>query len=240
MTNVNELLDYMLNPAVQATPEELTMRGLDNDAIQKITIIKSNIIQQSQINGEVNRKMMESQSQTFVVIDELKNSLKDTLKESKKAQSITKYMFVLTFTLGFVLIAFSIYFAMLGQQTMAIVFGSFGFADIIAHLIADPPLKIQDSRCNYAQLTAGILSWFNDMIDKSATVVANNQLSLAIQNMNIDVDTRLRVQKDLLANYLQLSDAQINNTVKILSLIDEVAEPSNKIKISKSTPAAEV
>jgi len=76
----------------------------------------------------------------------------------------------------------------------------------------------------------GTLAWFNDLFDKSQMLFANNVLNAEIQASEIDINSKLIVQEKILKNYLTLSEAQIDNTVRILKLVDEIAEPSKKIK----------
>lgn len=96
------------------------------------------------------KNLQESQAHTFEIIHDLKNSLRDTVKESKSTQFLAKSMFILTFLLGFGMFIIAIYFAFLEKQFFTIVFGGIGLATIITFFIANPPLKIQDSRSNYA------------------------------------------------------------------------------------------
>ncbi len=187
-------------------------------------------------------KLMDSGLQSFRVITDLKNSLSDTLIESKKAQFITKWMYIGMFFVGLVLMAFSIIFAFRGQQFLAIAFGSFGMIDIVMHLLSDPPQKMQDSRSNYAQLTVGVLSWFNDLIDKGAMAGYNSQLENLIHTgTELDINGKLKAHKESIENYLTISDAQINNTIKLLKIIDKVAEPgqTKKEKSKKITKEKE-
>ena len=177
----------------------------------------------------MNNKMVESGIHSYRVISDLKNSLSDTLLESKKAQFITKWMYIGMFLVGLALMAFSIIFAFRGQQFLAIAFGSFGMIDIVMHLLSDPPQKMQDSRSNYAQLTVGVLSWFSDLLDKGVMAGQNSQVeAMVISDTSLKTASKLEAHKKSIENYLTISDAQINNTIKLLKIIDKVAEPGKK------------
>jgi hypothetical protein len=235
-----EIIEIIGNPAIPLNPDYLRERDFSEESITKIIYLKENLQNINSVAMENQLIMIEQMKQSgidsFKVIKDLKNSLSDTLDESRKSQNITKYMFIAMFSLGLILIGFSIYFAFMGQNFLAITFGSFGMLDIIAHLLADPPLKMQDSRSNYAQLTIGILAWFNDMLDKSGMASQNQQLNNNIQNSaDIDWKNKMSANNESLKNYLLLSEAQINNTIKLLMVIDDVAEPTKKIQIKKTT-----
>ena len=229
MKDLSAILQSIVNPAIPINEE-----GLSEDNMRSIIGIKQRLILLDQLQTkdtkELNEELRKSQKQTFKIIKELKASLESTLIKNEKNHTLAIAMFTLTFLLGFVLIGVAVYFGVQGQQVLSIAFGSFGIINIIAHLIADPPLKVQDSTSNYAQLTAASLTWFSDFVDKSAMLGANNQLGAQIQGSSIDVNSRLIVQEKILNNYLVLSGAQIDNTVRILRLIEEIAEPSNRKK----------
>lgn len=187
------------------------------------------IAQQNFFEAQLN-----SATDTFDVMSKLKISLKDTLKESKNSQNAAKWMFIGMFALGIALFYFAIHFAFMGEQFFAIAFGTFGMVDIIAQLLADPPMKLQDSRSNYAQLTVGVLNWFTDLNDKSSLSVQNNELNKAILNSNLSFDEKLRLNNECLNYYTKVSDAQMSNTVNLLRLIEELAEPTKRKKTKKT------
>lgn len=239
MNYFDTTIQAIINPSTNL--DLVLEQGASKEHLEQIKAIRENLILLERIQSEevssLNKKLYESRDDTFEIISKLKESLQDALKESRNTQGLAKSMFILTFLLGFILIGISLYFGIKGKDVLAIAFGSFGVIDIVAHLIADPPLKIQDSRSNYAQLTVGILAWFNDLVDKSGMLVVNNQLNAQIQNMQIDINSKLVVQEKILDNYLRLSGTQIDNTVRILSLIDEIAEPSKRKKPTKEKAA---
>jgi|GEM_PF-2493737 len=216
MNKINELVAVLSQPGLIPNPDVLREWEIDELTIQNIqelnTAITSHLQSQSDMGQILQKEMQISAEDSFRVMKRLKTSLEEVLVESKSIQGLSKWMFGLTFALGFVLIGFSIYFAMKGQETMAMVFGSIGLIDIIAHLIADPPMKAQDSRSNYAQLTVGILAWFSDIMN-------NNAVLAQAQNLPYE---------QFAEEYRKLSSQQMENTNKILRLLDDVAEPTNK------------
>lgn len=234
-----EIIEIIGDPNLMLNTDYLRKEGFSEESIKKILLIKDNLQKVNSVLMENQLVMIEEMKQSgvhsFKVIRDLKNTLSDTLEESRKSQHVAKYMFIATFSLGLILIGFSIYFAFRGQNFLAITFGSFGMLDIIAHLVADPPLKMQDSRSNYAQLTIGMLAWFNDMLDKSGMATQNQKLNENYQNSPENKwNEKLNANKQALENYLAISDAQINNTIKLLRIIDDVAEPTKKAPPKKA------
>ncbi len=244
MDTLDEILDAVNNPQIHLNENFLNSTKIPKKLIPKILKlqdISNNLIQMQSDEVKWNSfKLRESGEKSYEVIEKLKGSLIDTLDESRKSQLLVKWMYGLTFSLGFSLIIVALYFGVKGQEVLAITFGGIGIISIIAFLVKDPPLKLQDSRSNYAQLTVGMLGWFSDMLNKSGMEVFNQQLNILIQNDHkLDILQKIQHHKDLTANYLTISNTQINNTIKLLKLIDEVAEPGNSINAKNTVKEME-
>ena len=240
--SLEEVLEVLLNPNYELSKEFLNQHNYSENEIEQLNFINNQLILYNQTKQEEQEELKQllkkSRDDTFKIIGKLKSSLEDTLEESRKTQFLSKAMFGLTFALGYILIGVAVYFGIQGQQILALAFGSFGMIDIVAHLIADPPLKLQDSRSNYSQLTIGNLAWFNDLIDKSSIISENHELAkLALKNPAQSKQFLQVIDKNI-DNYLKVSNIQIENTSKLLTLMDEVAEPTKKIKkiIEKEKP----
>ena len=213
--------------------DSIKNKRISDSTKEKILAINNQIDLDTLINKELLERH-KSGVETFIVIKELKKTLISTLKESKSSQFIIKLMYVSTFLLGLILIGIAVYFGIKGQEILSLAFGSFGMLSIVTFLIKDPPLKIQDSRSNYAQLTSGVLGWFSDLINTEVMIAANDTLNKEIQAFpDLDINSKLIAHNQLLNNYLILLDAKTNNTSKFLKIIDEVAEPGYKIRKKK-------
>ncbi|MBK5213149.1 MAG: hypothetical protein JJE55_05755 [Flavobacteriaceae bacterium] len=246
MKVLEKVMEAIDNPNQPLDIDFFRKNKISEEMISKIEHLKSKEQTPIDLNAYqmmMNNQVIESGIHSFRVISDLKKSLSDTLIESKRAQFITKWMYIGMFFVGLALMAFSIIFAFRGQQFLAIAFGSFGMIDIVMHLLSDPPQKMQDSRSNYAQLTVGVLSWFSDLIDKGAMANQNSQLEgMVISSNDIGTSSKLEAHRKSIENYLTISDAQINNTIKLLKIIDKVAEPgrTKKEKKKKTTKEKEV
>lgn len=229
-----EIIDMIANPLLEADTNKLKEFDLPEETISKIVAIKNIFNHSTNAQNKLLLELgLESSEQTFKVIKELKDSLSHTLVESGKTQIITTRMFIATFIFGFLLLITAVYFGVLGREILATAFGGFGVFSIVTLFIKDAPLKLQDSRSNYAQLTIGLLAWFSDLLDKSAMANINQQMNLELQKTCVDENQRRALYNESIENYLKISDSQVTNTVKILRVIDEVAEPLKKTSENK-------
>lgn len=234
MTTIDNIIDEIFTPDTNIIPKLLEENQVTKDTIEKIKILKSIVLQQQMPQVQQQQVQNASLEDTFSLIHELKESLKNSLVKSKNVQNLITWMFSLTFILGFILIAFAIYFGAAGEEFLATAFGAFGMASIVTLLVKDPPLKMQDSRSNYAQLSLGIIAWMNDFIDKGAMAQQNAIINNRIQdNPEIDHEKKREANKDSVDLYLALSNTQINNTIKLLKIIDKVAEPGNMDRVKR-------
>ncbi|MBX2828176.1 MAG: hypothetical protein KTR22_08435 [Flavobacteriaceae bacterium] len=226
MKLLESVIEVLVNPNNVINKEYLIENNVSERTIAQIEHVQSVMTQAEQGKAP---QTDETGADTLRLINKLKLSLEASLKESQNVQNIIKVMFSMTFLIGFILIGVAIYFGWKGETFLATAFGSFGMLSIVALLLKDPPLKMQDSRSNYAQLSVGILAWLNDLMDKAAMAKQNQLFALEIMaDKTKSTEDKLKVHKECIDTYLAISNIQIGNTVKLLNLIDEVAEPSKK------------
>lgn len=163
--------------------------------------------------------MKESAIETAKVTDSLKYSLKDALGASKFSQKTSSIMYIISFGLGLVLIISALVFAALEKPILAVAFGAFGMVDIVAHFIADPPARLQESRSNYVQLIGLTLAWFKETINNDA----------CLTNL-------MQFNPESLAAYNQLSENYVINSGRFFKMMEDLAEPK-KPKSKKSKRA---
>ena len=238
---IGELHAALKDPNNTTPLEYFKKYQLTDDSLLRIKDINDTLAKQSEIIQNVQSplgkkqleiqerqmdKMVDSLEETFTVISELKFSLKDTLKESKNSQNITKWMYIFSFCLGMALIIAAVVFAVMDKAILAIAFGTFGMVDIVAHFIADPPARLQESRSNYVQLIGLTLAWFKETVNNDAY----------IGNLGL-------LTPEILKSYNSLSENYVANTGKFFNMMEELAEPKTKKKkkppISENTPAKE-
>jgi hypothetical protein len=238
MDTLDEIINAIYNNDT-SLKDSLKKKKISDSTKEKILAINNQVDIETLKNKEL-LEQHKSGVETFIVIKELKKTLISTLKESKSSQSIIKLMYVSTFLLGLILIGIAVYFGIEGKEILSIAFGSFGMLSIVTFLIKDPPLKLQDSRSNYAQLTSGILGWFSDLINTESMISINDTFNRKVQNTKeIDLNSQLIIHEKLLDSYLKILDAKTNNTSRLLKLIDDVAEPGNVKRKKKKKEATQ-
>ena len=231
---ITDLHALLTNPNAHPNPEYFKQYNLTEESISKINEINNVIAQQAmmiqnfqstlgekqlQIQLQQVEEMRDSLKQTFMVISDLKLGLKDTLKESKTSQGITKWMYIFSFCLGMALIIAAVVFAVMDKPILAIAFGTFGMVDIVAHFIADPPARLQESRSNYVQLIGLTLAWFKETVNNDACMGNFGHFT-----------------PEMLQNYNTLSENYVSNTGRFFKMMDELAEPKMKGKPAAKTP----
>lgn len=147
---------------------------------------------------------------TYDTIISLKESLQDVIKDAKSAYQYVLLMYLFAFYLGVALIVTSIIFAAQDKVFFSMAFGAIGLIDIVTHFIYKPPLDLQSSRANLAQLMVILTNWFSD--------VMNLNTFMAQQGQNLSLD-----------QLKELSDKQNANTEQMLGLIEKYCEPSSAI-----------
>ncbi|MGB5023886.1 MAG: hypothetical protein WBO44_00990 [Saprospiraceae bacterium] len=144
---------------------------------------------------------------TYDTIISLKESLQDVIKDAKSAYQYVLLMYLFAFYLGVALIVTSIIFAAQDKVFFSMAFGAIGLIDIVTHFIYKPPLDLQSSRANLAQLMVILTNWFSDV-------------------MNLNTFMGQQGDKLTLDQLKELSDKQNANTEKMLGLIEKYCEPS--------------
>jgi hypothetical protein len=153
--------------------------------------------------------MQDNIGNTFTTIMSLKSSLQDVIRDAKRAYTFVMWMYVVAFYLGVALIITAIIFAALDKTILAIAFGTVGLADIVSHFIFKPPLELQTSRSNLAQLMVVLTNWFSDLMN------LNSYLSLKGSNITFEELERI-------------SSKQNSNTQQMLEMIEKYCEPEIK------------
>lgn len=163
----------------------------------------------AQIQNPVFKLHQENIKNSYETMISLKKSIQDVIQDAKKAYTYVSWMYVVAFYLGVALIVTAIVFAALDKTILSIAFGTIGLADIVGHFIFKPPLELQTSRANLAQLMVILTNWFADI----------SNLHSFIQQTNQPITMEL---------FEKISDKQNENTKKMIDLIERYCEPAEK------------
>jgi|SRR6185437_6334817 len=137
------------------------------------------------------------------VIDSYQQSVSKTNRETVKGFSNTMLMFQVSFYSGIALMIAAVVFAVfLKSSLFSIVFGSIGTLELLTFFIANPPLRLQESRVEHTKLNAVFYSWYVDLYNWNAY----------FRQFNKGQIIPFEIMK-------QVSDAQIENTRKLMDII---------------------
>jgi hypothetical protein len=138
------------------------------------------------------------------VIESYQHSLAKTNRETVTGFSSTMIMYQVSFYTGIAMIVAAIVFAFIIKSSLfSIVFGSIGTLDLLTFFIANPPMRLQESRSEHTKLNAAFYSWFVDLYNWNAYFLQYSQKGQ---------DIPFEIMK-------QVSDAQINNTRQLMDII---------------------
>ncbi|MDQ2752548.1 MAG: hypothetical protein M3R72_05940 [Bacteroidota bacterium] len=141
---------------------------------------------------------------TADVIASYQQSLAKTNRETVKGFSSTMLMYQVSFYAGIALLVTAVVCGFIFKSSLfSIVFGSIGTLDLLTFFIANPPLRLQESRAEHTKLNAAFYSWFVDLFNWNAYFLQYSQKGQEIS---------FEIMK-------QVSDSQIENTRKLMDII---------------------
>ena len=202
MQEIMENPDNVLFQQGIRTPEEIS------ELKNVLSVIGAGIV----LSSEAGKQMMDQQEKTFETANELKSGLIDVTKQIQSGFKNVMTMYNVAFYFGVLLIALSAIFAFWkGESLLPIVFGGLGVADVIAYFITKPPQSLQDSRANLCQLQAAYYNWFLDVYNWNSFLIYLQQTGqLNLQNVK------------------EVSETLLQNTAKMMELIDKYCESKAK------------
>ncbi|MBI5372100.1 MAG: hypothetical protein HZA79_08750 [Sphingobacteriales bacterium] len=216
MKNKDLAFDVLLKTLVN--PDDTTVNtmaaSLSAEDIAELNNVLPAVRQQAmQINAF--QKQVElansNMGNTYQTLINLKQSLDEAMGQARKGYAYVMWMYVIVFYLGIALIITAVVFAALDKTILAIAFGTIGLVDIVTYLLVKPPLELQASRSNYAQLTAALISWFTDLMN------LNTYLTTLPAGTSFD-------------KVAEVSKKQMENTRELMDLIETYSEPGKPAK----------
>lgn len=208
MENKNIAFDYIheiLFRNINADENVLTDNRISMADKQELAFIANAI--KNIGKDEMTRIFQENIKNSFDTMMSLKTSIQDVISDAKRAYKYVSWMYIVAFYLGVALVVIAIVFAALDKTILSIAFGTIGLADIIGHFIFKPPLELQSSRANLAQLMVILTNWFSDVSN------LNSYFSQPGKQFTLD-----EIEK--------ISDKQNSNTRKMIELIEKYCEPA--------------
>ncbi|PKO98230.1 MAG: hypothetical protein CVU14_08420 [Bacteroidetes bacterium HGW-Bacteroidetes-9] len=185
-------------------------------------LIQNNTLQQTISNYQVSPFASDAyrQKMEFFMTDQLettrqtsngfKSGLVDSLHQIKQGFRSAMIMYTVAFYVGIGLILAAVVFAWLGKGSLLpIAFAGLGVADLIAYFITKPPLELQKSRANLAQLQTAYYNWFIDLFNWNAVASGG---------------------ETMINQYKIVSEMTLKNTERTMKMIEDYCE------IASNTP----
>ncbi|MDX2245865.1 MAG: hypothetical protein SF052_03755 [Bacteroidia bacterium] len=248
---IDDIATVISNPQIPLSKEKLMAAGVSEQTADNLIFIENavNAYQNSQ-NAEIQRQQillsdhqtemrkkqsdltLNSLTETFDTISEIKTGLKHSIRSSRRIQAMAAIMYLATFLMGFLLVGAGAYLTGVEGKTdwFTAAFGASGFVLILATFVANPPRELQRVRSNYVQLSMLALGWLNEVLDNSGFRFA------VTTAMDLDTTQKVDRQKELV-------ELQNLTTEKYLLMMENHAEPKEEkdhgylLKLNEQTSA---
>lgn len=208
INNPAYLNDYAINPA--AVLANFGVTNKEEQAAINDVLVPTEKLQKMLLDNA--KKMAEA---TADVVQSYQESLAKTNRETVRGFSSTMLMYQVSFYTGIGLIITAVVFAVVLKSTLfSIVFGSIGTIELLTFFIANPPVRLQESRSEHTRLNAAFYSWYVDLYNWNSFY-----LQLSAKGKMISYET-----------IKQVSDSQIENTRKLMEIITIQARVENTNK----------
>ncbi|MFZ5908960.1 MAG: hypothetical protein ACOYYU_02975 [Chloroflexota bacterium] len=151
----------------------------------------------------------------YQVMSSLRSGLQSTIKQMLDGYARTMLMYSISFYIGIGLLVLAAVFAIQGREPLLpLVFAGLGTADIIGYFVVGPPLQIQESRSDLAQLQATYFAWYQNMRYVDSFIQTEYQKYINRQISSTDYSEILRAT----------SKSIIEDTRKVLTMIESFVE----------------
>ena len=184
-----------------------------NDLVNEVNQLKSRITGNvnplpatETIQKEQENYLIEQLRTTSKLLIGFKEGLLDSVNQIKSGFRGVMVMYNVAFYTGIFLIIASIVYAFISNNSLiSIAFAGIGMVDIIIYFILKPPLDLQKSRANLAQLESAYFNWLIDLSNWNTAVSAPD---IAYER------------------YKEISAILLNNTEKTLKIIEDYCDLS--------------
>lgn len=216
------VIDQSFQQALLANPEKIiTEFGItDANQIENIKAILMPFLNMGGPSPEVQDLWFGELKEHFETLTSLRGGLRETIQQMLDGYQRTMLMYTVSFYMGIVLIVAAVIFAFLeSEPLLPIVFAGLGTADIIGYFISNPPLKLQQSRADLAQLQAAYFIWYHEFRIWDAYL--NTEYRRYQSRLPIEPQAAAADYNRIL---LQVSDVLMSSTIKMLGVIEKFVE----------------
>jgi|GEM_PF-1225982 len=148
--------------------------------------------------------MTDQLESTRITSNGFKSGLVDSLEQIKQGFRSAMIMYTVAFYVGIAMILAALLFAWLKNGSLLpIAFAGLGTADLIAYFITKPPLDLQKSRANLAQLQTAYYNWFIDLFNWNSAAGGGDAM---------------------IEQYRKVSEMTLYNTEQTMRMIEDYCE----------------
>ena len=169
----------------------------------------------------------------YTVLRNLRNGINETIEQMLNGFRTTMTMYTISFYVGILLIIASVVFTFINPNSqngslLAITFAGLGTAEIITYFISNPPLKLQNSRADLAQLQAAYFAWYQDLRFWSEYLAAEYWMKYQPALRSGNMEFASKASTDYRETQERVSKMIINNTKAIVGIIERFVEVKNE------------
>lgn len=192
------------------------IKGISKNSHELIHLKSEQGKETERINFEAQQKVLQlsldSTENTLETMTGIKDSLKNVVQGATKAYNYVMNMYIAAFILGIGLVVTSIYFAAQDKPILAIAFGAVGFIDLVTTFFFKPPIEIQNSRSNLAQLMIIITNWFAELINMNSYLQQKGEtISLEeMKEVSSILNDSTKKMVDLIEKYSEVRDKTVS------------------------------
>jgi len=217
--------DFLFLQAYKADPDNLLTNEGFTDQTQ-VTVLKnvlSPYILSFEQNREIQNRQAEEMQEHYDVVSELRNGLNKTIRQMLEGYQKTMVMYTVSFYIGVFLILIAVIIGIIdGTSIISIAFAGFGTVDIVTHFISNPPLKLQKSRADLAQLQAAYFTWYQDYRHWASYLT--DEYYMRYKAGLVNPELAQKASADYKKTLQKVSDVMLENTKRILAVIEEFVE----------------
>lgn len=209
------LLEFLLTRMISYDPHINQIKGLQ----ESVAKLQFSPLSSQKYRDQLEQFAVNQLRSTELTSDSFKNGLINSLDQIKKGFNTAMIMYTVAFYVGILLILAAVVFAWFkGESLLPIAFAGLGVADLIAYFITKPPLDLQKSRANLAQLQTAYYNWFIDLFNWNSIVNSG---------------------EEMIHMYRKVSDMMMRNTERTMKMIEdycEIASSDNAVSKSPAVP----
>lgn len=206
------LLDVLLTRIIAYDPHVSQIKDLQ----ESVAKLQFSPLTSQKYRDQLEHFAVNQLRSTELTSDSFKNGLINSLDQIKRGFNTAMVMYTVAFYVGILLILAALVFAWFkGESLLPVAFAGLGVADLIAYFITKPPLDLQKSRANLAQLQTAYYNWFIDLFNWNSIINSG---------------------EEMIHLYKKVSDMMMRNTERTMKMIEDYCEIASSDNAAAKNP----